>query len=750
MAMYLYLRFRICSKNNNKWDIKNEKIHIETPKFYSKYFDSKFLQYLESQGKIYKDEEFHKHFNDTLGIGVEDIEELNAFGDFCGIDVIEGRNRFIGKFLKITNLTMITPEFIKNEKDGILQTFMHWHCNFLHTFKNTEIDNTLWDYRMKNIISDSEKQRVYQIKEYDFFKELNTTPYLYQKDNLTWMINRESKPVKYIIPEDKLCYFPDGRIFNTNKGCFITHTDLIQGNSTKDIKPCLYSFNSGFIMDDVGIGKTLQMICLIKYDPSIKTLIVVPNHLYEHWQNEFLKHCKFIPNNYNIIKFDEISALFSSNYNFDRIIIDEIHELYTDNYEIFDKYLLQCKIKYKWGMTATPFPTQDSMFNILQFLTNSRFKQKKMVRYDYLRNLWPQLFRKNCKDNIIKEMQLPPMNINNEFIDFRDEEAMIYHAELLADKNLDEIELRKICCDIMINIKNHYCERMTKKQFEKAFLQKYYNEYINEKIKEDDIRKNLNLCEEKIKETSNNFIKKQYYDNYKHYEHLLNEQIITTENRKRSYEYLKDKIENVEEECPVCCDDIEEEKQYSITPCGHVFCPECANTWFKAQNKTRCAVCNKYVDPNKVVTIDDINKREMMYSSKLDKLLDIINSQDKNQKFVLYTQFDDMIERIITILEKEGISSERFYNNNSIQKFMKTKTKLLLLSSKKNASGVDLTFAKNLIIFEPVKGESTYVIDMEKQIIGRLHRMGQDSVVNIHRLIINNTIEEKIYNEINS
>lgn len=748
--MYLYLRFRICSKENNCWNVKKEKIHIETPKFYSKYFDPKFLQFLESQGKIYKGEEFIRHFNEDLGIEVEDIEEVNTLGDFCGLDIIEGRNRFIGSFLKVSNLALITPEFIKNEKDGILQTFMHWHCNFLHTFKNTEIDTMLWDYRMKNIISDSEQPRVYNIKEYDFFKELNTMPYLYQKDNLNWMINRESNPVKYIVPENKLCYFPDGRIFNTDKGCFITQNDLVNGNFKKDIKPSLYTFNSGFIMDDVGIGKTLQMICLIKHNPKIKTLIVVPNHLYEHWQNEFLKHCKVIPDNYNIIKFNEIDALFGSKYKFDRIIIDEIHELYTDNYEIFNKYLINCNIKYKWGMTATPFPTQDSMFHILQFLTNHRFNQKKMVRYDYLRNLWPQLFRKNCRENIIKEIQLPPMNIHNELLDFRDEEAMIYHAELLADKNLDEIQLRKICCDIMINIKNHYCEKMTKKQFEKAVLQKYYNEYINEQIKEDNIRNNLRLCEDKINKSINPLAIKEYYDNYKYYEVLLREQIITTKNRQRSYEYLKDKIENVEEECPVCCDDIEEDKQYSITPCGHVLCPECANTWFKTQNKTRCAVCNKYVDPNKVITIDDINKREMMYSSKLDKLIDIINSTDNNQKFVLYTQFDDMIERIITILEKEDISTERFYDNNSIQKFKKTNTKLLLLSSKKNASGVDLTFAKNLIIFEPVKGESTYVKDMEKQIIGRLHRMGQDTIVNIYRLIIKNTIEEKIYQEINS
>jgi len=71
--------------------------------------------------------------------------------------------------------------------------------------------------------------------------------------------------------------------------------------------------------------------------------------------------------------------------------------------------------------------------------------------------------------------------------------------------------------------------------------------------------------------------------------------------------------------------------------------------------------------------------------------------------------------------------------------------KLLILSSVNNASGLDLSFVNNIIIFEPVIGDKLYLKDVEKQIIGRLHRINQTEIVNVYRFIINNTIEDEIF-----
>ena len=68
---------------------------------------------------------------------------------------------------------------------------------------------------------------------------------------------------------------------------------------------------------------------------------------------------------------------------------------------------------------------------------------------------------------------------------------------------------------------------------------------------------------------------------------------------------------------------------------------------------------------------------------------------------------------------------------------------ILILSSKNEACGLDLSFVSDIIIFEPILGN--YVKDIEKQIVGRIYRINQISECNVHRLMIKDTIEEQIY-----
>ena len=71
--------------------------------------------------------------------------------------------------------------------------------------------------------------------------------------------------------------------------------------------------------------------------------------------------------------------------------------------------------------------------------------------------------------------------------------------------------------------------------------------------------------------------------------------------------------------------------------------------------------------------------------------------------------------------------------------------RVLILSSVKNASGIDLSFVSNIIIFEPIIGDTLYLKDIEKQIIGRIYRINQTKDVNVYRFIIKDTIEYEIF-----
>ena len=101
------------------------------------------------------------------------------------------------------------------------------------------------------------------------FNNIKTELYDYQKNNINWMFQLENK--NYAEEYDEI---------------------------KKIIK-----FNGGALLDQVGMGKTLQIITLININPSTidnmiynekiyskATLIIAPNHLCGQWLREFEKH----------------------------------------------------------------------------------------------------------------------------------------------------------------------------------------------------------------------------------------------------------------------------------------------------------------------------------------------------------------------------------------------------------------------------------------------------------------------------
>jgi SNF2 family DNA or RNA helicase len=133
------------------------------------------------------------------------------------------------------------------------------------------------------------------------------------------------------------------------------------------------------------------------------------------------------------------------------------------------------------------------------------------------------------------------------------------------------------------------------------------------------------------------------------------------------------------------------------------------------------------------------------------KLLEIIKSVPR--QFIIFTQFGNIITKLISILNKEDITANSFSIPN-IEAFRNKDMRVLILSSKDEACGLDLSFVSDIIIFEPiyyperVSSIGNYVKDVEKQIVGRIYRINQISECNVHRLMIKDTIEEQIYGDL--
>ena len=614
------------------------------------------------------------------------------------------------RFIEITNTMLLTD----NITCTIINSAFSRHFINLHDILTK--NNAIFKYRMDKMIDILETKDFYDLT--DIIVPIKTKLFNYQLNNINWIINRElDRPQYHISSQARLIHFPDGRIYNYSEKKFINEKDIP-----------LLTIKGGIIADEVGKGKTIQMLSLC-FARNIPTLILTPSHLKKHWENELKTHFTTTPN---------ITIEIFDNFNIDmladkqRLIIDEIHLLYSDpsKKELYNK-LCSTKIDYKWGLTATPFAGENSIHKIIQYLTDTIFYHELFERYMYYENIFVSLFKRNVERNINDELILPPIYHHDHFLDFTNIEQNAYIAEISSRSNSDEITLRKICCDILINVKEiHQMGQMTEKEFIKSFLQ-IKEDKINEEIKK---LTNLETDLQKIVEQNQIELEK----NILHYENLIREQKITINNLNRPIQFLKNQLSD-EKSCPISmCDPEDIKKTYAIfIECNHYFCVPCLES--SLQINKICPYCRS--SNIKYITIS--NDVIIQYSSKIMKLLEIIKSVPR--QYIIFTQFDNIIEKLINILNREGISANSFSISN-IELFRNKELQVLILSSKDEACGLDLSFVSDIIIFEPILGN--YVKDIENQIVGRIYRINQISECNVHRLIINNTIEEQIYRDL--
>ena len=72
--------------------------------------------------------------------------------------------------------------------------------------------------------------------------------------------------------------------------------------------------------------------------------------------------------------------------------------------------------------------------------------------------------------------------------------------------------------------------------------------------------------------------------------------------------------------------------------------------------------------------------------------------------------------------------------------------KVIMLSSETSASGSNMSSAEEVILLDPAYGDKQVRLNVERQAIGRVVRLGnKHKEIKVIRLIMKNTIEEDIY-----
>tara|TARA_B000000437_G_scaffold219150_1_gene200076 strand:- start:4685 stop:6532 length:1848 start_codon:yes stop_codon:yes gene_type:complete len=204
-------------------------------------------------------------------------------------------------------------------------------------------------------------------------------------------------------------------------------------------------------------------------------------------------------------------------------------------------------------------------------------------------------------------------------------------------------------------------------------------------------------------------------------------------NLNEKYNSLKNRVSELSNKtCSICMDILDKP---IILKCTHSFCGLCIFNCIK-NNKSNCPECRANINIDDMIAIDN-NKNEIdkdnttKILSKIDTLIEIIKSKP-NGKFLIFSKYencfiniiDNIISNNITYAELKGNTSHMM---NILNDFKNSKIQCILLNTLHAGSGIDISFATDVIIYHSM---GLYKV----QAIGRAQRVGRNEKLYIHNL----------------
>tara|TARA_B110000459_G_C16285268_1_gene348048 strand:+ start:28 stop:537 length:510 start_codon:yes stop_codon:yes gene_type:complete len=165
--------------------------------------------------------------------------------------------------------------------------------------------------------------------------------------------------------------------------------------------------------------------------------------------------------------------------------------------------------------------------------------------------------------------------------------------------------------------------------------------------------------------------------------------------------------------------------------------------WIRTNKK--CPECRKEINISDTtfITNTTVNNTEpkTKFKSKENTLIDIITTKPDG-KFLIFSKIENGFSSIINNLNNHDISFTEIKGttgcmNNILDRFRNGEIKVILLNTNYAGSGIDISFATDVIIYHSMNNERT-------QAIGRAHRVGRTKPLYVHTLLY-----EEEYNDEN-
>ena len=213
-----------------------------------------------------------------------------------------------------------------------------------------------------------------------------------------------------------------------------------------------------------------------------------------------------------------------------------------------------------------------------------------------------------------------------------------------------------------------------------------------------------------------------------------------------------------DETCAICLGEIPED-DVGVTTCGHIYCHECLKSWTVKNHK--CPYCQKRLSNNDVLILSyQKSKTKNKEDKSFEKLVNDVGTKsahvvtflkDTTKHTIVFSQWDDLLRRFGRTLEDNGINhvfcrGNCYQRDKAIRTFNQSEDiKVIMLSSDSAAAGTNLTKASQVIFLDPIYGNYEFRREQERQAVGRAHRLGQKSEIEVIRFIIKDSVEEEIY-----
>lgn len=134
-------------------------------------------------------------------------------------------------------------------------------------------------------------------------------------------------------------------------------------------------------------------------------------------------------------------------------------------------------------------------------------------------------------------------------------------------------------------------------------------------------------------------------------------------------------------------------------------------------------------------------------STKAVEILEKIQTDSDDEKTIVFSQFTSMLDLLEVPIRRAGWGYRRYdgsmkpaERNEAVLEFSDNPScRIMLVSLKAGNSGLNLNAASQVIIFDPFW--NPYI---EEQAVDRAHRIGQLRPVMVHRVLVENTVEDRI------